>query len=162
MSRVSLHLIGAALNVCSLYMVPGSPAPLIKVCTSGDNLLLLYGDDRARLWDVKTLEFWRSMNTEKAKELLNQGGWAELSVPVYIVAVSVSFSLPWAGRYMIRHRREALIPHCLPLHLTRVCLTLFRSCSGRLICWHGSFDNTGGSRIVPLTGRIHREIPGRR
>ncbi|KAH9040230.1 hypothetical protein EDB84DRAFT_1587571 [Lactarius hengduanensis] len=61
-----------------LYMVPGAPAPLIKVCTGGDNLLLLYGDDRARLWDVKTLEFWRSMNMEKAKELLNQGGWAEL------------------------------------------------------------------------------------
>ncbi|KAH9073451.1 hypothetical protein EDB83DRAFT_2357410 [Lactarius deliciosus] len=50
-----------------LYMVPGSPAPLIKVCTGGDNLLLLYGDDRARLWD-------------KAKELLNQGSWAELSL----------------------------------------------------------------------------------
>ncbi|KAH9175602.1 quinon protein alcohol dehydrogenase-like superfamily [Lactarius sanguifluus] len=63
-----------------LYMVPGAPAPLIKVCAGGDNLLLLYGDDRARLWDVKTLEFWRSMNMEKAKELLNQGGWAELSL----------------------------------------------------------------------------------
>lgn len=63
-----------------LYMVPGSPAPLNKVCTGGDSLLLLYGDDRARLWDVKTLEFWRSMNMEKAKELLNQGGWAELSL----------------------------------------------------------------------------------
>ena len=70
-------------------MVPGSPAPLIKVCTGGDNLLLLYGDDRARLWDVKTLEFWRSMNIEKAKELLNQGGWAELSVTVYIVVARV-------------------------------------------------------------------------
>ncbi|KAH8982187.1 hypothetical protein EDB86DRAFT_2812394 [Lactarius hatsudake] len=80
-----------------LYMVPGSPAPLIKVCTGGDNLLLLYGDDRARLWDVKTLEFWRSMNMEKAKELLNQGGWAELSVTVYIVAARAPFSLPWAG-----------------------------------------------------------------
>ncbi|KAI9442968.1 hypothetical protein H4582DRAFT_1921610 [Lactarius indigo] len=63
-----------------LYMVPGSPAPLIKVCTGGDNLLLFYGDDRARLWDVKTLEFWRSMNMEKAKELLNQGSWAEVSL----------------------------------------------------------------------------------
>jgi hypothetical protein len=88
------NLIGAALNVCSLYMVPGSLAPLHKVCTGGDNLLLLYGDDRARLWDVKTLQFWRSMNMEKAKELLSQGGWTELSVTVYIVAVSVTFSLP--------------------------------------------------------------------
>ena len=74
-------------------MVPGSPAPLIKVCTGGDNLLLLYGDDRARLWDAKTLEFWRSMNMEKAKELLNQSSWAEMSVTVHIVSASVSFSL---------------------------------------------------------------------
>lgn len=63
-----------------LYMVPGAPEPLIEVCTSGDSLLLFYGGDRARLWDVKTLEFWRSMNIEKAKELVNQGGWAEMSL----------------------------------------------------------------------------------
>lgn len=61
-------------------MVPGAPAALSGACISGDNLLLLYADDRARLWDVKTLEFWRSMNIEKAKELLSQGGWTDLSV----------------------------------------------------------------------------------
>ncbi len=143
-------------------MVPGAPAPLIKVCTSGDNLLLLYGDDRARLWDVKTLEFWRSMNIEKAKELLNKGGWAELSVTVYTVVACALFSLPWAGRYTIRLRREAPIPLCLPFHLTRVRLTLFRSRSGGLMCWHGSFDDTGRSGIVPLTCRSHCEIHGRR
>ena len=114
-------------------MVPGSPAPLIKVCTGGDNLLLLYGDDRARLWDAKTLEFWRSMNMEKAKELLNQGSWAEMSVTVHIVSASVSFSLPWAGRYMICLHRGAPTPLCLPVHLIRVCLTLSRSHSGRQI-----------------------------
>jgi hypothetical protein len=64
-------------------MVPGAPAPLTRVCIGGDNLLLLYADDRARLWDVKTLEFWRSTNTEKAKELLSQGGWTELSVMLW-------------------------------------------------------------------------------
>ena len=133
MSLFYYNLISAAFNVCSLYMVPGSPAPLIKVCTGGDNLLLWYGDDRARLWDVKTLEFWRSMNMEKAKELLNQGGWTELSVTVYIVAASVSFSLAWAGRYTIRLRRGAPISLCLPSHLTRVCLTLSRSRTGRLV-----------------------------
>ncbi|KAI0298119.1 hypothetical protein B0F90DRAFT_1818820 [Multifurca ochricompacta] len=62
-----------------LYMVPGAPAPLDRICIGGDNLLLLYRDDRARLWDVKTLEFWRSMNLEKAGELLSQGNWTELS-----------------------------------------------------------------------------------
>lgn len=63
-----------------LYMVPGAPAPLTRICVGGSNLLLLYADDRARLWDVKTLEFRRSMDLEKAKELLAQGGWTELSL----------------------------------------------------------------------------------
>ena len=31
-----------------------------RICVSGTNLLLLYADDHARLWDVKTLEFRRS------------------------------------------------------------------------------------------------------
>ena len=69
-------------DVPSLYMVPGSPAPLTKICVGESNLLLLYADGRARLWDVKTLEFRRSMDHEKAKELLAQGGWTELSVPL--------------------------------------------------------------------------------
>jgi hypothetical protein len=63
-------------------MVPGAPAPLTRICIDESNLLLLYADDRARLWDVKTLEFRRSMDLEKAKELLAQGGWTELSVPI--------------------------------------------------------------------------------
>lgn len=63
-----------------LYMVPGAPAPLTRICVGGSNLLLLYADDRARLWDVKTLEFRRSMDLEKAKELLAQGSWTELSL----------------------------------------------------------------------------------
>jgi WD repeat-containing protein 7 len=66
-------------------MVPGAPAPLTRICVGESNLLLLYADDRARLWDVKTLEFRRSMDLEKAKELLAQGGWTELSVPLLSV-----------------------------------------------------------------------------
>ena len=67
-------------DFASLYMVPGAPAPLTRICVGGSNILLLYADDRARLWDVETLEFRRSMDFEKARELLAQGGWAELSV----------------------------------------------------------------------------------
>ena len=56
--------------------------PLIRVCVGGDNLLLIYGDRHARLWDVKTQEFWRAMTVDKADELVGQGGWAEwLAVP---------------------------------------------------------------------------------
>jgi hypothetical protein len=51
----------------------------------------LYADDRARLWDVKTLEFWRSMDAVKAKELLGQGGWIELSVAICTVCPTHSY-----------------------------------------------------------------------
>jgi WD repeat-containing protein 7 len=55
--------------------IPGSPAPLERICIGGDNLLLFYQSDRARLWDIRTHEFWRSMNSHTAEELLSQGGW---------------------------------------------------------------------------------------
>jgi hypothetical protein len=59
----------------SLFLIPASVAPLRKICLGEDNLLLLYGDNRARLWDTKTREFRRSMSVEKAEEMLKQGGW---------------------------------------------------------------------------------------
>lgn len=62
----------------SLYIIPGAQAELTKVCTGGDNLLLVYANSRARLWDAKTREFWRSMDGEKASEMLGQGGWLEV------------------------------------------------------------------------------------
>jgi WD repeat-containing protein 7 len=58
-----------------MYLVPGSEAPLSRICIGEENLLLLYTDGRARLWDTNTLEFWRSMTSQKAEELLDQGGW---------------------------------------------------------------------------------------
>ncbi|OCH87320.1 hypothetical protein OBBRIDRAFT_889871 [Obba rivulosa] len=63
-----------------LYILPASVAPLQKVCIGGDNLLLVYTDHRARLWDARTREFWRSMNMEKADEMLKQGGWVEWAI----------------------------------------------------------------------------------
>jgi hypothetical protein len=66
----------------SMYLIPTSMSPLIRVCIGGDNLLLIYGDRHARLWDVKTQEFWRAMTIDKANELVGQGGWAEwLAIP---------------------------------------------------------------------------------
>ncbi|KAG8814855.1 hypothetical protein FRC19_001453, partial [Serendipita sp. 401] len=59
------------------FVVPGGPGRLEKICLGEDNLLLVYANDLARLWDVKTQEFWRSMTREKAEELLEQGGWLE-------------------------------------------------------------------------------------
>ncbi|KAG6915621.1 hypothetical protein DXG01_010697 [Tephrocybe rancida] len=63
-----------------LYLVPGSSAPLHRICVGSNNLLLAYADNRARLWDVKTQEFWRSMSQEKVEELLKQGGWTDITL----------------------------------------------------------------------------------
>lgn len=62
----------------SLYLIPGSAFPLERICLGEDNILLIYADRRARLWDVKTKEFWRSMGLEKAEELVAQGGWTDV------------------------------------------------------------------------------------
>ncbi|KIM30119.1 hypothetical protein M408DRAFT_101314 [Serendipita vermifera MAFF 305830] len=59
------------------FIVPGGPGRLEKICLGEDNLMLIYTNDMARLWDVKTQEFWRSMTRDKAEELLEQGGWFE-------------------------------------------------------------------------------------
>ncbi|KAI0320952.1 hypothetical protein OF83DRAFT_1102148 [Amylostereum chailletii] len=58
-----------------LYMIPGAQAPLSKICVSGESLLLVYKNDRARLWDPKTREFRRSMTLDRVGEVLGQNGW---------------------------------------------------------------------------------------
>ncbi|EED81002.1 predicted protein [Postia placenta Mad-698-R] len=83
--------------VCiSVVLVPASVAPLKMVHMREDDILLVYTDNRARLWDCKTMEFRRSMNKSKADELLGQGAWAgwpaepvKPSVPVEIVSLPV-------------------------------------------------------------------------
>ena len=64
----------------SLYVIPGSVAPLERICVSSNNVLLLYGNSRTRLWDANTQEFWRSMGQDQVVELLNQGGWFDAYV----------------------------------------------------------------------------------
>lgn len=59
----------------SVYLVPASAAPLHRVYLREDNLMLVYGDGRARLWDTRSREFWRSMSTEKADEMMQEGDW---------------------------------------------------------------------------------------
>lgn len=63
-----------------LHVIPGSSALLRRISLGEDNLLLFYKDDRVRLWDMKTLEFWRSMDVTKAEELVAEGGWFDLWV----------------------------------------------------------------------------------
>ena len=61
-------------------MIPGSAASLRRICLGETNMLLIYGDRRARLWDMHSREFWRSISLEKAEELIPQGGWTELYI----------------------------------------------------------------------------------
>ncbi|KAJ3534487.1 hypothetical protein NM688_g7130 [Phlebia brevispora] len=77
-----------------LLLIPASVASLQRVCLGGDNLLLCYADSRARLWDIKTREFWRSMSAEKADEMLKQGGWSEWPVGTTSSSSSVLSGLP--------------------------------------------------------------------
>ncbi|TFY53289.1 hypothetical protein EVJ58_g9531 [Rhodofomes roseus] len=58
-----------------VFLVPTSSAPLKQIHIGGNSLILLYCDGRARLWDSKTQEFWRSMNADRTDEMLRQGGW---------------------------------------------------------------------------------------
>ncbi|CAL1713651.1 unnamed protein product [Somion occarium] len=60
-----------------LYLIPPSTSPLTKVCLNESELLLYYADGRARLWDTKTREFWRSLTAPKADELVLAGEWSE-------------------------------------------------------------------------------------
>ncbi|KAL1677221.1 hypothetical protein EV122DRAFT_291263 [Schizophyllum commune] len=61
-----------------VYMIPGSVATLRKICLQGNNLMLLYADGRARVWDTATRELWRTVGQDKALEMLQHGGWTEL------------------------------------------------------------------------------------
>ncbi|KAI4523652.1 WD40 repeat-like protein [Schizophyllum commune Loenen D] len=60
-----------------VYMIPGSVATLRKICLQGNNLMLLYVDGRARVWDTATRELWRTVGQDKALEMLQHGGWTE-------------------------------------------------------------------------------------
>ncbi|KAG7444190.1 uncharacterized protein BT62DRAFT_988008 [Guyanagaster necrorhizus] len=62
-----------------LYLIPGSVFPLVRICLGNDELLLIYADRRARMWDAKTREFRRSLSLDKAEELIGKERWLELT-----------------------------------------------------------------------------------
>jgi rabconnectin-3b len=75
---VIISTLDSNVRLDSLYLIPGSASRITRICLGEDNLLLVYADGRARLWDVKTQEFWRSMTTKAVDELLTQGAWFEV------------------------------------------------------------------------------------
>lgn len=59
-----------------LYSVPGRGARLTSLAVRADELLLTYDDDKARVWDLRSQELRRSIATDQAQALIEDGkGW---------------------------------------------------------------------------------------
>lgn len=65
-----------------LYVLPGASSPLSSIHYGGgeehDLLMILYAEGSARLWDIRTGEFRRATDTEKARDTLGTSEWLEL------------------------------------------------------------------------------------
>lgn len=61
-----------------LYLIPGRgpEAPLQMIAVRADELMLLYRDGKARVWDITTQELRRSIGVEQAQSLLDDGAGA--------------------------------------------------------------------------------------
>ena len=74
--------VGMTFFLSRLYVLPGASSPLSSLHYGGgeehDLLMVLYAGGSARLWDIKTGEFRRAMDTDKARDVLGTSGWFEL------------------------------------------------------------------------------------
>ncbi|SNX81804.1 uncharacterized protein MEPE_00509 [Melanopsichium pennsylvanicum] len=59
-----------------LYTIPGRGARVTSLAVRADELLLTYDDDKARVWDLRSQELRRSIATDQAQALIEDGkGW---------------------------------------------------------------------------------------
>ncbi|GAC93303.1 hypothetical protein PHSY_000868 [Pseudozyma hubeiensis SY62] len=59
-----------------MYTIPGRGARLTSLASRADELLLTYDDDKARVWDLRSQELRRSIATDQAQALIEDGkGW---------------------------------------------------------------------------------------
>lgn len=79
-----------------LSLVPGRGAPLERIAVRADDILLLYGDERARVWDMASQELRRSIGLDQALALLQDGAgaWTERQI---LAAPANTTSAPSAG-----------------------------------------------------------------
>ncbi|KAI6129661.1 WD40-repeat-containing domain protein [Pisolithus croceorrhizus] len=79
-----------------LCLIPGSASPLTHVYYAGgadhEQIMTIYGDGSARLWDLKAREFRRAMDREKAKESLAKSSWHEFILNNQTSQLSLSLS----------------------------------------------------------------------
>ncbi|KAG2127039.1 hypothetical protein BD769DRAFT_1460808 [Suillus cothurnatus] len=84
-----------------LYLIPGASSPIARVYAGGDDnnrALLIYADGSARVWDIESGEFLRATNEEKAKELVDAGGWINISLDnSELTSISISMLSGSAG-----------------------------------------------------------------
>jgi hypothetical protein len=62
----------------SLFTIPAARAPLRTVFVGGRDVMLVYANGKARVWNVETREFRRSTGLDAAEEMLQVGDWAEV------------------------------------------------------------------------------------
>lgn len=55
-----------------LYVIPGCASPLERMAVRGNEILLLYRDGRARIWDMVSLELRRSIDLQQALSLVDE------------------------------------------------------------------------------------------
>lgn len=60
------------------FLIPAARAPLTRIYVGGDDILLAYEIQKARVWNVETGEFRRSTGLDSADDMLNVGSWAEV------------------------------------------------------------------------------------
>lgn len=84
-----------------LYLIPGASSPIARIYVGGDDnnrAILIYADGSARVWDVESGEFLRAMTEEKAKELVDAGGWINISLDKSeLTSISISMLSGSAG-----------------------------------------------------------------
>ncbi|CAO1623791.1 unnamed protein product [Sympodiomycopsis kandeliae] len=56
-----------------LSLIPGRGIPLERIAVRADDILLLYGDERARVWDMASQGLRRSIGLDQALALLDDG-----------------------------------------------------------------------------------------
>lgn len=84
-----------------LYLIPGASSPIARIYAGGDDnnrAILIYADGSARVWDVESGEFLRATTEEKAKELVDAGGWINISLDKSeLTSISISMLNGSAG-----------------------------------------------------------------
>ena len=60
------------------FLIPASRDPLRRLFVGGKDIMMVYANGKARVWNVETLEFRRSTALDAAEDMLSAGDWCEM------------------------------------------------------------------------------------